>query len=88
MAFGLYMCIPLCLYTNPLIYATAYIGPEKSKSQLRISEKKFGRKKMPSWTRQNISLSGNLAKPKKLSQTISNFFTRFDGGFHELSSTL
>jgi hypothetical protein len=31
---------PVVLYGNPVI-----LGPEKSKSQLRISEKKFGSKK-------------------------------------------
>jgi hypothetical protein len=51
---------PVVLYAHPVI-----LGPEKSKSQLRISEKKFGRKKMPSWTRQNTSLSGNLEKIQK-----------------------
>jgi hypothetical protein len=57
----LYAYICQRLYMPLLIYETAYIGPENPKGQLRISEKKFGRKKMPSWTRQNISLSGNLA---------------------------
>jgi hypothetical protein len=51
---------PVILYFHPVI-----LGPEKSKSQLRISEKKIGRKKMPSWTRQKISLSGNMEKIQK-----------------------
>jgi hypothetical protein len=45
MAFGLYKYTAICLYMDALIYETAYIGPEKSKSQLRISEKKFESKK-------------------------------------------
>jgi hypothetical protein len=57
----------MALGVNPVIlcFHPVILGPEKSKSQLRISEKKFGRKKMPSWTRQKISLSGNLEKIQK-----------------------
>jgi len=40
---------PVRTRVNPVIlYArTVILGPEKSKGQLRISEKKIGRKKMP-----------------------------------------
>jgi hypothetical protein len=81
--------MPLCLYTDLLIYQTAYIGPEKSKSQLRISEKKFGRKKMPRLARQNFPLSETWQKNvKKIGQAFSNFLTRFADGFQEPSSIL
>jgi hypothetical protein len=76
---------------NPVIlYArTVILGPKKSKGQLRISEKKIGRKKMPSQTRQNISPSGNWQKcKKKLCQGFSNFLTKLVDGFQEPSSIL
>jgi hypothetical protein len=53
MVFGLYMHMLICLYTDPLIYEMAYIEPKNPISQLRISEKKIGRKKKPSLARQN-----------------------------------
>jgi hypothetical protein len=76
---------------NPVIlYArTVILGPKKSISQLRISEKKFGRKKMPSQTRQNFPLSETWQKnTKKLCHGFSNFFIRFVDGFQEPSSIL
>lgn len=75
---------------NPVIlYArTVILGPENAIRPLRISEKKFGRKKMPSQTRQNFPLSEKWQVAKKIFQPLSNFFTRFDDGFQPFSSIL
>jgi hypothetical protein len=76
---------------NPVIlYARTVIPrPKKSKRQLRISEKKFGRKKMPRLARQNFPLSETWQKnTKKLCQGFSNFLTKLVDGFQEPSSIL
>ena len=72
---------PVILYGRTVI-----LGPEKSISQLRISEKKIGSKKMPSQTRQNFPLSETwqenakkLVKPSQIFQsdlTVASMYFR------------
>ena len=73
---------------DALIYETAYIGPEKSKSQLRISEKKFGNKKNASTSKALKGFFRKASHQGKLFQTCSNFLVKFDGGIHVFLATL